>query len=309
MRAIVLLAAVAMPSFGQAARPLVTDADLLKEPGGVQLLHILKGAVVTVGVASSGGFATTIDGWIPAKDLHDDKRDGFDISVLPAAGTTLRNTPGGNPLASARLGALFDKVEVTGSWVHVKRTGWVSAVAFAITPSAKSAPAAGVAAVATTIGAGTALLAQPNGTAAATLEAPLHVDVVEHRNGFARVRIDAWVRDAAVGAAPEPEGITAAAIRAAPDKYVGQTVEWTLQLLGVQKADDLRPEMPAGQPFLLARGPLPETGFVYVMVTPAEADQFRKLEALAKIRIRATIKVGKSRFLPTPVLNLVRRLD
>jgi hypothetical protein len=306
---IFVLSVAAIPLAAQAPRPLVAEADLLKEAGGVQLLHILKGAVVSVGAAVSGGFAATIDGWIPAKDLHDDKRDGFDISVLPAAGTTLRDGPAGKPLASARLGALFDKVETTGTWVHVKRTGWISAVAFAITPSTNSTPAAGVAAVATTIGAGTALLAQPNGAPAATLEAPLHVDVVEHRNGFARVRIDAWVRDAAVGSAPEPEGITAAQIRAAPDKFVGQTVEWTLQLIGVQKADDLRPEMQAGQPFLLARGPLPETGFVYVAVSTAEADQFRKLEPLAKIRIRATIKAGKSRFLPTPVLTLVRRLD
>ena len=217
--------------------------------------------------------------------------------------------PGGAPLASARFGALFDLVEARNSWVHVKRTGWISAVAFANTPAPKSAPTAGVAAVATTIAAGTGLATQPGGAFAATLESPLHADVIEHKGGWARVRIDAWVKDAAVGSAPEPAGITAAAVRAAPDKFVGQTVEWAVQVLGVQKADELRPEMQLGQPYLLARGPLPETGFVYVVVTAAEAEQFRKLEPLTKIRIRATIKAGKSRFLPTPVVTLVRRLD
>ena len=104
-------------------------------------------------------------------------------------------------------------------------------------------------------------------------------------------------------------GITAAEIRAAPEKYVGQTVEWTIQVLGIQKADDLRPELPAGQPYLLARGPLPETGFVYVAITNEDADVFRRLQPLAQIKIRATIRAGRSRFLPTPVLNFVRRLD
>ena len=307
--ALSLVLILAVPSSGQAPRPLMVDADLLKEVGGIQLLHVVKGASVVTSAAISGGFQAMIEGWIPENALKDDKRDGFDVSVLLTAGTTLRDKPGGAPLASVRLGTLFDRVETKSNWVHVKRTGWISAVAFASTPVPSAAPTAGVAATATTIAAGTALASQAGGAPVATLEAPLHADVVEHKAGWARVRIDAWVRDAAVGVAPEPAGITAAAIRAAPEKYVGQTVEWTVQLIGIQKADDLRPELPAGQPFLLARGPVPESGFVYIAVTAAEAEQFRKLEPLTKIRIRATIRAGKSRFLPTPVLNLVRRLD
>jgi hypothetical protein len=320
-----LLIARASPAPAQAARPLAVETDLLKEPGGVQLLHMLKGTPLVATPAKSGGFAATIDGWIPENALHDDKRDGFDISVSLPAGTTLRDKPSGNPLASARLGALFDKVEAKNGWVHVKRTGWVIATAFAVPvagpPVAAPSPAAtapatqlpvagrGTSSITTTVAAGAALAAQPGGAAVATLESPLHATVIEHKEGWAHVQVDAWVKDAALGNAPAPTGITAADIRAAPDKYLGQTVEWTVQLLGIQKADELRPELPAGQPYLLARGPLPESGFVYIAVTSDEAETFRKLEPLAKIRIRATIRAGKSRFLPTPVLNFVRRLD
>lgn len=303
---------------------MTADVDLLKEPAGIQLLHILKGTPLVVGTAKGGGFPATIEGWIPENALHDDKRDGFDISVALSAGTTLRDKPGGSPLASARLGALFDRVETRNGWVHVKRTGWVVAAAFAAPAPAPAAtpppptPAAGPlhppaspggAPPATTVAAGAVMAAQPGGSGVATLESPLHASVLEHKGGWAHVQIDAWVRDAAVGNAPEPTGITAADIRAAPEKYVGQTVEWTVQLLGIQKADELRPELPAGQPYLLARGPLPESGFVYVAITNDEVDAFRKLEPLAKIKIRATILAGKSRFLPTPVLNFIRRLD
>ena len=308
----------------QAARSLAVETDLLKEPGGIQLLHMLKGTPLVATPARGGGFAATIDGWIPENALHDDKRDGFDISVSLPAGTTLRDKPGGNPLASARLGALFDKVEAKSGWVHVKRTGWVIGTAFAAPSPAASPPVAapsaaptapppaagrGTPSPTTTVAAGTALAAQSGGPAVATLESPLHATVIEHKDGWAHVQVDAWVKDGALGNAPAPTGITAADIRAAPDKYVGQTVEWTVQLLGIQKADELRPELPAGQPYLLARGPLPESGFVYIAVTSEEAETFRKLEPLAKVRIRATIRAGKSRFLPTPVLNFVRRLD
>jgi hypothetical protein len=316
-----LLGACVAPAPAQTTRPLAIETDLLNEAGGIQLLHILRGTPLIAIPAKGGGFAATIEGWIPDNALHDDKRDGFDISVSLPAGTTLRDKPSGNALASARLGALFDKVEAKNGWVHVKRTGWVVATAFAAPPATQPAvapvavaqqPAAaarGAAPPATTVAAGSVLAAQAGGSTVATLEAPLHVDVLEHRGGWAHVQVDAWVKDASLGNAPAPTGITAADIRAAPDKYVGQTVEWTVQLLGIQKADELRPELPAGQPYLLARGPIPESGFVYIAVTSDEAETFRKLEPLAKIRIRATIRAGKSHFLPTPVLNFVRRLD
>jgi hypothetical protein len=330
LAALFAVAATALPLAAQGTRAVTSETDLLNEPGGIQLLHLLKGTSLAVRPGKGGGMQATIEGWIPANTIRDDKRDGFDISIAPAGGVTLRDKPGGAPLASARLGALFDRIEAKNNWVHVKRTGWVANAAFAAAAGAKAPAAApppasapktatpapakiaappGANPAATTVAAGSVLAAQPGGSGLATLESPLHADVVEHRGGWAHVKLDAWVRDAAVGNAPEPDGITAAAIRAAPDKYVGQTVEWTVQLLGIQKADELRPELPLGQPFLLVRGPLPETGFVYVGVSSAEADEFAKLTPLSKIKIRATIKAGKSRFLPTPVLMLVRRLD
>jgi hypothetical protein len=296
-------------------RVIGTETDLLKAPGGTQLLHLLKGTSVMAGPASGAWTPATIDGWIIETALRDDKRDGFDVSVSPTAGTTLRARPAGAPLASARLGALFQRVETRGGWTHVRRTGWIAATAIAaasapgVPPSAPVAAPAPAAAAITTVAPGSGLFAELGGPVAATLEAPLRADVLEHKNGWSHVRIDAWVRDAAVGTAQTPGGITGADVRAAPDKYVGQTVEWNIEVLGIQKADELRPELPAGQPYLLARGPLPETGFLYIAITNEEAEILHRLQPLAKIKIRATIRAGRSRFLPTPVLNFVRRLD
>jgi hypothetical protein len=48
---------------------------------------------------------------------------------------------------------------------------------------------------------------------------------------------------------------------------------------------------------------------VYLAVPASQAAAFRAMEPLAEIRVRATIRAGRSRFLPTPVLDFVRRLD
>jgi hypothetical protein len=314
--ALLALCVAAIPALlpAQAARPLTSETDLVKDPGGPVLAHLSAGTAVVVGAANGAWLQATMNGWVVASAVHEDRRDGFEVAINAGAGTSLRELPGaGATHGTAKAGALFNRVETRNGWVHVRRSGWIAAAAFAPRPPATvttSPPVAKTPPPAqTTVNAGATLSAQSGGAAVATLEAPLSVEVLERRGGWTHVRVDAWVHDAALGNAPAPGGITAAEIRAAPDKYVGQTVEWTIQVIGVQKADDLRPELPAGQPYLLARGPLPESGFVYVAITNEDAEVFRRLEPLAKIRIRATIRAGRSRFLPTPVLNLVRRLD
>jgi hypothetical protein len=100
-------------------------------------------------------------------------------------------------------------------------------------------------------------------------------------------------------------GITAAEIRAAPEKFVGQTLDWRLQVIAVQLADELRPEMRPDQPYLLTRGPLPEPGFVYVTIPPSRIAEFRALPPLHEMVMRVTLKAARTRYLATPVAELV----
>ncbi|MES2306806.1 MAG: hypothetical protein V4558_14985 [Gemmatimonadota bacterium] len=327
----------AKPAGAQANRRVITtDTEFLKEPGGTGLVRLGRTTPVIAGTTKGTWTEVTVEGWIIGNAMRDDKRDGFDVAVNLAVGSPLRAVMGGGAtLGLARAGALFNRVEVKSGWVHVRRTGWVpkSAVGNADKPAPpppppppppaaakpdaskptaskpEAAPTAGTAnASGVTVAAGTSLTAQPNGPPIGSLETPVHAEVLEHRAGWSRVRIESWVRDAAIGVASSG-GITAADIRAEPDKFVGQTVDWSLQVIAVQKADELRPELPLGQPYVLARGPLPETGFVYLTVSADDAEKFRVLPPLARVQVRATIRAGKTRFLPTPVLTFVRRLD
>ena len=73
---------------------------------------------------------------------------------------------------------------------------------------------------------------------------------------------------------------------------MGQPVTWRLQFLSVQTADELRPELPPGMPYLLTRGPLPEAGFVYVAVTAEQAQRFRAMNPLDEFVARGTDSGG-----------------
>jgi hypothetical protein len=151
------------------------------------------------------------------------------------------------------------------------------------------------------------LFVQPDNGQAGTLSAGTRGRVIGQSGDWVRLQLEGWVRASDLKASTEGVlvGVSAAEVRAEPDRFVGQTVDWRLQLVSVQVADELRPEMPAGQPYLLTRGPLPEPGFVYVMVPRAEVEKMRALPPLSELRLRVTIRAAKTRYLPTPVVEMV----
>jgi hypothetical protein len=128
---------------------------------------------------------------------------------------------------------------------------------------------------------------------------------------WVRVQFEGWVQasDLRPESGSATLGVSAAEVRADPARYVGKTLDWRLQLVSIQTADELRPEIPAGQPYLLMRGPLPEPGFVYVMLPRADVARFKALPPLAELTLRLTIRAASTRYLPTPVAELVAVVD
>jgi hypothetical protein len=155
------------------------------------------------------------------------------------------------------------------------------------------------------------VFAAPEGGLFGTLQAGAPARVLGRSGEWTRVQFEGWVRETDLKEASGGAlaGITAAEVRSDPSKYVGRTVDWRVELIAVQEADELRPEMPLGQKYLLTRGPLPEPGFVYVKVTETQAAEFRALQALQEVILRVVIKAPRTRFLATPVVELVSRVS
>lgn len=296
------------------------------------------GTPVEAGKTDGDWRKVTVEGWIYQPSTTPTKRDGFDLVVTSDEGENLRRAPNGPIVGRAREGTLLERVGERGKWFRVRRDGWVPQEAVparkaadttrrkgrtgaqaadrkagrpdsAGTPSAAAAPPAappaGVEGVVTLRETG--LARTPDSGAMATLPAGTAGRVVGRSGEWIRLQVEGWVRDADVKPAEAGvlAGVSAAEVRASPQRFVGQTLDWRLQIIAVQLADELRPEMPFGQPYLLTRGPLPEPGFVYVTIPPERVAEFRALPALHEMTLRVTLKAARTRYLATPVAELV----
>lgn len=297
------------------------------------------GSTVTVGRTNGSWVEATVEGWIYAASVGPSRQGDFDLVVTARDGENLRAEPNGPIVGRLWNGALLEQRERRERWVRARRSGWIPKSALdEAKPASKNAPA-GAPTARRQPATGQPATGQP-ATGAAVDSAPRPSDAAEERveavrtaplfvvpdsgpagalepgtsarvlarsGDWARVRIEAWMRESDLQPAGDSAlvGVTAAEVRADPERYVGRVVVWRVQLIAVQTADALRPELPAGEPYLLTRGPLPEPGFVYVQVSDEQLARVRALPALAELTIRATVRAPRTRFLATPVVQLV----
>src|SRR5262249_33809832 len=132
------------------------------------------------------------------------------------------------------------------------------------------------------------------GPEAGTISTDTPLRVLSRNGEWTRVQIEGWVRggDLQVAPAGGQGGVAAGELRAEPQRYVGQVLRWNLEFIAIQKADELRPDIPSSASYVLARGPLPERGFVYVIVPDARLPAFRALTPLATMTITVRVRNG-----------------
>jgi hypothetical protein len=330
--AVMLLAG---PLAAQEERRLEAPADLHRDPAGTPLVSLPAGAAVEAGKADGAWREVTVEGWIYRPSTSPTKREGFDLVVTSEEGENLRRAPNGPIVGRAREGTLLERVGEKGKWFRVRRDGWVLRTAVPAKPVASASadttppaqgraqrarqarvepgsappaaapPPSSIEGVETVREAG--LSRMPDSAAMSTLPAGTPARVIGRSGDWVRVQVEGWVRESDLKPAEAGvlAGITAAEVRAAPERFVGQTLDWRLQVIAVQLADELRPEMRSGQPYLLTRGPLPEPGFVYVTIPPERLAEFRALPPLHEMVMRVNLKAARTRYLATPVAELV----
>jgi hypothetical protein len=309
-----LFLGLAPPLQAQDQSEISTDTRLRKEPEGVPLVSLPAGTEVEAKGTRGDWHEVVVEGWIFSSSTGPTQRDGFDLVVRASDGENIRESPNGEVVGRVRNGTLLRKLETRGGWTRVSRAGWVprevvAASATRDTP-AVAQPQAPSNPERASVARETAIFAAPQGGQYGTLEPGTSTRVLGRSGEWIRVQLEGWVRETDLEAASGGAltGITAAEVRSDPPRYVGRTVEWRLQVIAVQTADELRTEMSRGQTYLLTRGPLPEPGFVYVIVTESQAAEFRALPALQELILRVTIKAARTKYLTTPVVELVSRV-
>jgi hypothetical protein len=152
-----------------------------------------------------------------------------------------------------------------------------------------------------------ALYRSPDGDSAGTLAAESPVRVLARSGDWVRVQAEGWVREEnlQVSTPGVLVGVSGAEVRARPSEFRNKLVQWAVEFIAIQSADEVRRDIPEGRQYMLARGPLPETGFMYVMLDEAQLSQMERLEPLQRLLIVGRIRTARSHYLGNPVLTLV----
>jgi hypothetical protein len=126
--------------------------------------------------------------------------------------------------------------------------------------------------------------------------------------GWVKVTLEGWVRQADLLPLDSAalSTISAADLRADPEKYRGQTVRWSVQVMAYQTADPLRKGLGPDEPYLLARGPGNESALLYLALPPSLMEAGKALKPLSNIVVIARVRSGRSDPSGVPVLDLQR---
>ena len=264
LRALPVVLGLAQRLSAQADVRVQTEGEwFFQEPDGKRLAQVPRGVVVGGGAARGDWQQVTLEGWIFGGSVGPTVRPGFDLAVTRAPDENLRAVPLGTGALVARLnrGFALNKIGDSGRWVHVRREGWMKRDALEpVAAAASSASAsrsdtaqggsiAGPRPGGDTIPVGpvdpsraqparrTTLYRAPDGPAAGALapETPLRVLGRSGGGEWTRVQFEGGVKTADLATAPPGVlvGVSAAELRADPQRYVGP------QVVGGLKRDDL----------------------------------------------------------------------
>jgi len=312
-------------------RVSVDNAWFYQDVAGRRIARLSQGAVLKGGATRNDWIQVTLDGWIFSTSVGPSDRPDFDLLVTRTPNENLRAAPAGPQVAELAQGFGLKRArpDSSGRWVHVTRDGWVQRSALApmadvvatrtadtsqasdsqagVTPGPSPQAPTPVDSTRAQPVRVTTLYRAPDGPEAGTVATDTPLRVLSRNGEWTRVQFEGWVKGGDLQAAPAgvQVGVTAAELRAEPQRYVGQVLRWNLEFIAIQKADDLRPDIPSGSSYVLARGPLPERGFVYIIVPDARLPAFHALTPLVTMTITARVRNGRSRYLGNPVVDLI----
>ncbi len=297
-------------------------------PDGRLLASVDEGAELAGRQPRDGWVEITLEGWIWRESLRPLSASRFQYEVGAGSGENLRDRPNGSILARLNAGFRLQEVEAPdGEWVRVSRTGWMWARSLervdpdapAVLPPAGEGNAAAQqgASSATDTGSSrldrvvtigqSAMRVVPSGDTTAVLRGGAPLTVLARSGEWVRVRTEGWVHESDLRPAATDVlvGVSGAEVRAQPDVFEGRVLQWTVQLLAIQTSEGLRRELPEGRSYMLARGPLPEVGSVYVLIDDEQREALERLSPLAQLVILARVRVGRSHYLGNPVVELI----
>ncbi len=314
----------ATPAVGQVAVVEVAE-NFRVEPNGDILGTLEAGATLSVVGQGQAWVEVTLEGWVWMRSLQTTEHTQYDLRVSSPQGENLRAEPQGTILDRLNRATLLEQLGEQPGWARIRRTGWVwrasvrieegGAPAGVREPSPEVSPATPPPTTDQWMRAGMegfSVLAGPDGDTLGHLRPGAEVPILARQGSWVRVRMEGWVwlPAAAEEAEEAPEGVDLAALSprqviAEPAAYRGRVVEWVLQFVSLEEAENVRTDFYEGEPFLLTRTVDGDIGFVYVAIPPERIGEVQGLIPLERIRVVGRIRTGAAALTGNPLLDLL----
>ena len=300
---------------------LTKEENFRAQQNGTLLGQLRAGMSLEVLEATDDWLQFDFDGWIWTRSLQEVNRGAFDLVVSVEGGENIRGGPGGEILGHVEQGTLLETVERVAGWARVRRRAWVwrsSVALFGTDPSGDSAGRSGFTAPSSSVGVGqwaqgfsanAPVLSTPDGDTLATLASSTNLQVLAREGNWTRVRLEGWIwlpegADEGAGVSPRTDA-TLASVAAAPDDYRGEVVQWDLQFISLERAEEIRTDFYETEPFLLTRMGDGYQSFVYVAIPPERLGEAQRLDPLERIRVLGRVRTGSARLTGSPILELL----
>jgi len=305
---------------GQSAT-LTKEEDFRAEQNGTLLGQLRAGMSLEVLEATDDWLKFDLEGWVWTRSLRAVNRGRFDLVVSAEGGENIRGTPGGEILGRLEQGVLLETLERVPDWARVRREVWLwrrSVVLFGSNISGGSAerssltvPSNEADAEEWALGgsAGAPILSAPDGDTLAVSAPSTNLRVLAREGNWARVRLEGWIwlpqgADGGVEASIRTD-VTLESLAAAPDDYRGEVLQWDLQFISLERAEEIRTDFYVNEPFLLTRTGDGDQGFVYVAIPPERLREAQGLSPLERIRVIGRVRTGSARLTGSPILELL----
>lgn len=293
------------------------------EPSAVRLATVNAGTEMAGDSTAGRWVRVALEGWVWGASTAPTAQDGFELQLSQSQGENLREVPNGPIVARLENGCLLEVISRDAPWIQVRRVGWMfdgslervggSSGASGESGEAETSPSP-ASYDTVTVGLDLAAAApdavlrnRPEGDSVGVLADGASLRVLARSGEWVRVMAEGWVRSQdLLPTVPDIlVGVSGAEVRARPSDYVGRLLRWRVNFIAIQRADELRPEIPSGERYALVRGPLPENGFIYLVVNDEQLSALEELPALTELEIVGRVRVGRSQYVGNPILTLV----
>ena len=203
--------------------------NLRATPNGAVVAVLEPGPLTDHSDRRGNWLEVQLEGWVWMRSLQVVQSGSYDLVVSAAQGENLRERPSGGIVGRLGAGAAAGRAGEDTGWIRARRRGWIWSESVDVEGTAAGLPAAPPSAG--SVGAGSAILAGPNGDTLARMHPGTQLQVPRPPGSWGRgaqVRVEGWTWLPESELAPDTvvaeDGSRGSSHR--PGKLPGRVVSW-----------------------------------------------------------------------------------